>query len=168
VSPRTFTEHYIRLLSCPQDVLGPLGDGRINLFEALQLARIKASTTSMTPAGASRLRGRIMASHLASQASARQLYERVNALLNTETRTVHPARTASKPDALDDEIEIDDEVEAYTADPGALFADQVRQVTLALAQIDPDSITENETNTILDLLDQLYLKATRAARKSQS
>jgi hypothetical protein len=64
-------------------------------------------------------------------------------------------------------VEIDDEVDAYTADPGALFADQLRQVALALSQIDPDSMTETETGAILDLLDQLYLKATRAARRAR-
>jgi hypothetical protein len=166
VSPRTFTEHYIRLLSCPQDVLAPLADARINLFEALQLARVHAKATGMTPAGATRLRGRILSSHLTSQASARQLYERVNALLDPDGRST-ARRTAAGPVAFDEGAELDDEIEAYTADPGALFADQLRQIALALAQIDSEAISEAETEAILDLLDQLYLKATKAARRSQ-
>jgi hypothetical protein len=167
VSPRTFTEHYIRLLSCPHDVLEPLADARINLFEALQLARIHAKATGMTPAGATRLRGRILSSHITSQASARQLYERVNALLDPDAGSSAKAHT-SRPGDFDEGSEIDDEVEAYTADPGALFADQLRQIALALSQIDADAITEAETGAILDLLDQLYLKATKAAKRSQS
>ena len=51
VSPRTFTEHYLRLLSCPQDTIAALGDGRINLFEALQLARITPKATGMSGSG---------------------------------------------------------------------------------------------------------------------
>jgi hypothetical protein len=167
VSPRTFTEHYIRLLSCPHDVLEPLADARINLFEALPLARIHANATGMTPAGATRLRGRILSSHITSQASARQLYERVNALLDPDAGSSAKSHT-SRPGDFDDGAEIDDEVEAYTADPGALFADQLRQIALALSQIDADAITEAETGGILDLLDQLYLKATKAAKRSQS
>jgi len=168
VSPRTFTEHYVRLLSCPPDVLAPLADTRINLFEALQLARISAKATDMTPAGASRLRSRVLASHLASHASARQLYERVNALLSpADTRRTEPTPHAVDSDEYEG-AEIDDEVDAYAADPGALFADQLRQVALALSQIDADEITESETDAILDLLDQIYLRATKVAKRSQA
>jgi hypothetical protein len=149
-------------------VLIPLADARINLFEALQLARIHARSTSMTPAGATRLRGRILATHLASKASARQLYERVNVLLETDKRGSDAGGRPEPSVPSDDVLEIDDEVEAYTADPGALFADQLRQIALAFAQIDQDAITESETDSILDLLDQIYLKATRVGRKGRA
>jgi hypothetical protein len=148
--------------------LTPLADARINLFEALQLTRIKGSTTGMTPAGAARLRARVLASHLASQASARQLYERVNALLEADAHGSAPAPKPGAPAPEYEGVDIDDEVDAYTADPGALFADQLRQVALALSQIDPDAVTESETSAILDLLDQLYLKATKASRRGRA
>lgn len=168
VSPRTFTEHYIRLLGCPPDVLAPLADAQINLFEALQLARINAKATDMTPAGAARLRGRVLASHLASHASARQLYERVNVLLSPNERVRADSPQSAAPGDEYDGAEIDDEVDAYAADPGALFADQLRQVALALAQVDAEEVSETETSAILDLLDQIYLRATKIARRSKA
>lgn len=167
VSPRTFTEHYLRLLACPADAVSALGDGRINLFEALQLARLTPRATGMSSSGASKLRARILAAHVASHASARQLYERINDLLG---RSRGPARTRTAavdvPAPVTEADEIDVESEAYLADPGALFADQLRQITIEMARIDSEAITEAETTALFDLLDQLYLRASKVARRT--
>lgn len=167
VSPRTFTEHYLRLLTCPADVASALVDGRINLFEALQLARLTPKAAALTPSGAAKLRSRILAAHVASHASARQLYERINDLLerprSSEREEVHEAK-APQADAGFEEI--DAETEAYLADPGALFADQLRQISIELARIDSDAITDAESSALFDLLDQLYLRSSRIARRT--
>lgn len=170
VSPRTFTEHYLRLLACPQDAVAALLDGRINLFEALQLARITAKTTSMSSSGASKLRQRVLAAHVASRGSAKQLYERINELLG-KPRTPEPAPSAGafyRPGSYsDDDDGLDPETDAYLTDPGALFSDQLRQIAIELARIDPDDITESETTQLFDLLDQLYLRASKLAKRAR-
>lgn len=167
VSPRTFTEHYLRLLACPADVASALGDGRINLFEALQLARLTPKSAGLTASGASKLRSRVLAAHVASQASARQLYERINDLLDRTRESTRAESTDSPAAALTTDIEeIDAETEAYLADPGALFADQLRQISIELARIDSDAITDAESSSLFDLLDQLYLRSSRIARRT--
>lgn len=168
VSPRTFTEHYLRLLACPADVASALGDGRINLFEALQLARLTPKAAGLTASGASKLRSRVLAAHVASHASARQLYERINDLLGrTRASDGEVPEEAAAPRAAAPEVEeIDAETEAYLADPGALFADQLRQISIELARIDSDEITDAESSALFDLLDQLYLRASRIARRT--
>jgi len=168
VSPRTFTEHYLRLLACPADVASALGDGRINLFEALQLSRITPKSAGLTSPGASKLRSRVLAAHLASQASARQLYERINDLLDRKAKPAGDARSDEHVStALSDDFEvIDAETEAYLSDPGALFADQLRQISIELARIDSDEITDAESSSLFDLLDQLYLRSSRIARRT--
>jgi hypothetical protein len=172
VSPRTFTEHYLRVLGLPADVLAPLRENVINLFEALQLARVKPSR-ELSPSAAAGLRRRILQAHLAANGSARQLYERIDVLLKPEPATraslPHPVGFTGGADALDDDSPsaVDDLAEAYLADPGALFADQLRQVTLALAELEGESIDEADATAILDLLDQVYLRATRAARRAR-
>jgi hypothetical protein len=167
VSARTFTEHYLRLLACPQDIIEAIQDGRINLFEALQLARIKPSTTGLSSSGAARLRSRALAAHITGQGSARQLYERVSSLLTTkDDKARTSADRSATPDDAYDGADVDAEVEAYIADPGALFADQLRQVSMALAQLDASSIGDDDVTAILDLLDQLYLRVVRAARRA--
>lgn len=168
VSPRTFTEHYLRLLTCPADVASALGDGRINLFEALQLSRITPKSAGLTSPGASKLRSRVLAAHVASQASARQLYERINDLLDRKAKPASDARSDEYVStALSDDFEvIDAETEAYLSDPGALFADQLRQISIELARIDSDAITDAESSSLFDLLDQLYLRSSRIARRT--
>lgn len=169
VSPRTFTEHYLRLLACPKDALEAIGDGRINLFEALQLARITPKTTGMTSSGASKLRQRVLAAHVASHGSAKQLYERINELLGKpRTPDAAPSAAAAYSRGLEPgEEELDAETDAYLSDPGALFSDQLRQVAIEMARIDPEQLSEGETGALFDLLDQLYLKASKLARKSR-
>ena len=170
VSPRTFTEHYLRLLTCPKDALDAIADGRINLFEALQLARITPKTTEMSPSGATKLRQRVLAAHVASQGSAKQLYERVNELLGKpRTPQATPSGSAAYTRGLEGggEDEIDAEIDAYLSDPGALFADQLRQVAIEMARIDPEQLSEAETSSLFDLLDQLYLRASKLARKTR-
>jgi hypothetical protein len=168
VSPRTFTEHYLRLLACPSDAVAGLLDGRINLFEALQLARITPKTTGMGSAGATKLRQRVLAAHVAARGSAKQLYERVNELLG-KSRTPEPASTAGfyRPGAYSDDDGLDPETDAYLADPGALFADQLRQIAIEMARVDPEEITEAETTQLFDLLDQLYLRTSKIARRTR-
>lgn len=168
VSPRTFTEHYLRLLSCPADVSAALVDGRINLFEALQLARLTPAAAGLTSSGASKLRSRVLAAHVASHASARQLYERINDLLGRSRRPEagSPIDTAEPAEAASEAEEIDAETDAYLADPGALFADQLRQISIELARIDSDEITDAESSALFDLLDQLYLRASKVARRT--
>lgn len=169
VSPRTFTEHYLRLLSCPADALDAIADGRINLFEALQLARITPKTTGMSVSGATKLRQRVLAAHVASQGSAKQLYERINELLGKpRTPQATPSGSAAYTRGLEPgDDEIDAETDAYLSDPGALFADQLRQVAIEMARIDPEQLTEAETSSLFDLLDQLYLRASKLARKTR-
>jgi hypothetical protein len=176
VSPRTFTEQYIRLLACPEDILSSLGKGHINLFEALQLARIKAKKGDFDEAGAARLRARVLEAHLAARGSARQLYERIDALLGTKIHgpraggglAVRGGAFVERADGETEDVdEIDSLTEAYLAQPGALFADQLRQVTFALSHLEAADVSEADTTAILDLLDQLYLRATRAARRAR-
>ncbi len=168
VSPRTFTEHYLRLLTCPQDAIAALLDGRINLFEALQLARITPKTTTMSASGATKLRARVLAAHVAARGSAKQLYERVNELLGKPRTPVPAPSGASVYRSHDgDDDELDPETDAYLSDPGALFADQLRQIAIEMARIEPEEITEAETTALFDLLDHLYLRASKIARRTR-
>ena len=170
VSPRTFTEHYLRLLSCPQDTIAALGDGRINLFEALQLARITPKATGMSGSGATKLRARVLASHVASHGSAKQLYERINELLGKSKAPEPTTGSAAfyKRGEGDGEFEeLDAETDAFLSDPSAMFADQLRQIAFEMARIEVEEITEAETDALLDLLDQLYLRASKISRRTR-
>lgn len=163
VSGRTFAENYLRLLACPPDVLAPLERGQINLFEALQLSRIRPPAPPVSEREAGDLRARVLSAHLAERASARQLAERVDALLGRErTPPVPPPRERAEPDPGDPTVD------EFLADPGALFADQLRQVAAALSQVDPAVLSEAEVDELLDLLDQLYLRTLKASRKGRA
>jgi len=109
---------------------------------------------------------------VASRGSAKQLYERVNDLLGKPRTPTPSARDASVYGGMsvasgDADEELDAETDAYLSDPGALFADQLRQVAIEMARIDPEAITEAESTALFDLLDQLYLRATKVARRTR-
>jgi hypothetical protein len=78
MSLATFVDHYLRLLDFPADVLEALSNGKVNLFEAEQLARVKAGRLDISPAQAQRKRAEILSAHLKSRASGERLRRRVN------------------------------------------------------------------------------------------
>ena len=160
VSGRTFVENYLRLLDSPADVVEALESGKINLFEALQLARIRPETAETTAREAAQLRAKILQTHLVEHASARQLSERIDTMLG---RTAVAPQVRRREPEEDDEP-IDEGIDQYISDPSALFADQLRQVAAALSELDPDAIPEDEITAILDLLDKLYLHAIKAGK----
>ena len=81
VSLNSFIGQYLLIFDFPPDVRDALSDGRVNLQEAAQLARLTPERLRCTPAATRRMRGEILRAHIAVQGSQTRLRSRVKELL---------------------------------------------------------------------------------------
>jgi hypothetical protein len=153
IARRTFVEQYLRLLACPADVLEALEKGQLNLFEALQLSRVRGDSMGVAEAEAVRLRRRLLRAHLAEQGSTRRMYERIDEVLGVSRRSGAGDRLLVAGDEETDEL------------AGGLFGEQLRAIAAELDGLEPELLTEAESASLLEHLDELYLKVSRIARR---
>lgn len=90
---RSFLEHYLLILEFPAEVAEALEDGRLNLFEAEQLARLTAKRLGLSEAKSKQRRQALLRAHLQTSASGMRLKTKVDAALHL---ALHPeAATAN-------------------------------------------------------------------------
>lgn len=98
ISIRSFSDHYLSILRFPTVIEAALRRGDINLAEAEQLARLSARNLGKDEATASRLRKRILESHVSGRSHEISLRHRVSqALAEAAGATVESAA-----DTIDD------------------------------------------------------------------
>jgi len=163
ISLASFVDHYLRVLDFPADLLGALADGRINLFEAEQLARLNSDQLGVTPAEAKRRRVEVLKAHLATQASGAKLRARVNELLGIGAAASLPYPAPASGDSRESSFE--ELLSDY--DPSHLFYDQLKQLSLALKEVRPEELTDELLDEILDLGDRVLNAITRVKRRRQ-
>ena len=136
----SFVDYYLRILSFPIDVENALREGKLNLFEAQQLSRVKAVRQLRTEAQARKLRKQLLTAHLTERLSGRRLQERVNAQL----RTTSGSSEKDKPISMG-KVELG---EVEPVDTSYLFWDELQLIGEALRDIRREDLTE-------ELLDEL-------------
>ncbi|HEX8091174.1 MAG TPA: hypothetical protein VF762_20125 [Blastocatellia bacterium] len=123
-------DHYLRILEFPSDVLEPLSKGEVNLFEAEQLARVRADRLDVSEAEAKRKRAGILSAHLKSRSSGERLRRRINELLALpRTERVPSAPSGSAPEEYSD-LEYFDPY-----DSTHLFWEEIKQLGFAFREI---------------------------------
>jgi hypothetical protein len=139
ISVASFVDHYLRILSFPDELLPPLSSGDINIFEAEQLARINGARVGVSDSRARRLRQDIVAAHLQKRLSASGLRLRVNELLGS---------AGGPKEITAGQIVIEgDELEDFDPhDPTHLFYDEKKRLGFALREIRP----EDSNSELLD------------------
>lgn len=144
ISVATFVDHYLRILDFPSDVMDALSKCEINLFEAEQLARLRADRLDMTQAQARRKRAEMLAAHLKSRSSGERLRRRVNALL-APTKPEGAAGTSAGDAAAD--YSVLEDFDPY--DSTHLFWEEIKQLGFAFHNIQREDLTD-------ELLDELF------------
>jgi hypothetical protein len=81
VSLSSFIGQYLLILDFPSDAQDALSDGRANLQEAAQLARLTPGRLGRTAAEARRTRAELLQAHVSVQGSQTRLRERVREML---------------------------------------------------------------------------------------
>ena len=134
ISVRSFVGQYLPILDFPRDVREPLERGKVNLFEAHQLARLTARRLGVTDGEARSHRRKLLEAHLRAQGSGARLRERVKESLGelTEPSVIEAERAAVE--------KVDELLEADPLDSTHLFFEELRRISRALRQIEPEDL----------------------------
>lgn len=104
----SFIRQYLLILDFPSDVQEALSDGRVNLQEAAQLARLMPERLSCQPSEALRTRREILQAHTAVQGSQTRLRARVKEMLGeAQDIAVSSERIAVVVAKVDELLEVD-------------------------------------------------------------
>lgn len=158
ISLASFVDHYLRLLDFPTDVTTALSDGKINLFEASQLARITPARIDATPAQARRVRADLLSTHLQTNESGPQLRRRVKELLRASSNEVGTAEGVDSGQDLED-------FDPY--DPTHLFWDQIKQLGFALRDIQREDVVDEEIDELLKASEPVLTILARIQRRKE-
>lgn len=161
VSLNSFIGQYLLILDFPSDVQDALSDGRANLQEAAQLARLTPERLGRTPAEARRTRGEILQAHLAVHGSQTRLRDRVREMLG-ESR--EPAAAEVEVAAV---LKADVLLEADPLDSTHLFYEELRRIGRALREVRPEDLTGEDLDVLIPVLDELGAVLSQIERKNR-
>jgi hypothetical protein len=161
ISFASFVDHYLRLLDFPSDVVGSLGNGDINLFEAEQLARVTGERLRTTAGQAKRTRAELLSSHLQTKASGARLRQRVNELLRTSVSEVGQGSDGDVAAGLEDLEDFD------PYDSTHLFWEQIKQLGFAFRGIRREDVTDDEIEELLRASEPILAILSRIRRRKE-
>lgn len=143
ISLSSFIDHYLRILSFPEDVVAALREGKINLFEGEQLARIKAGRNNLTAEEAKNIRSELLKAHLQAKLSGRRLQQRVNETLEHKDKTVNEVRQSE----LREEISLLEDFDPH--DTSHLFWEEIKMLGFAFREIKREAVTDELLEELL-------------------
>jgi hypothetical protein len=143
ISVRSFVGQYLPILDFPCDVRDALERGEVNLFEAHQLARLKAKKLGGADGEARALRKKLFEAHMLAQGSGTLLRARVKEALG-EAREPDPTETEMVAVGKANEL-----LEADPLDASHLFFEELRMISRALREIGPEEVTDADLAEIM-------------------
>lgn len=150
ISLNSFTSLYLRIFTFPADVQKALIAGDINLFEAVQLARLTAERLAVSPSEAQRRRSELLQNHLMVHGSQSCLRMRVNEQLGEQIVSFTTGEGSERHlEIIEDLIELD------PYDAKHMFWDELRRISFALRQVMPEDIDDKILNDFLSASDHL-------------
>jgi hypothetical protein len=148
VSVNSFIGQYLLILDFPPDVQKPLSDGRVNLQEAAQLARLTPTRLGVTQSEARRTRAEILRSHLAMHGSQTRLRARVKELLGeTREEAVSSESMASVVAKVDQMLEVD------PSDTRHLFWEEMKRLFFAMREVEREDLDDEILEEFLEAAD---------------
>ena len=148
VSLNSFLGQYLLILDFPSDVQDALSDGRLNLQEAAQLARLTPERLGCQAAEARRMRNGLLQAHTAVQGSQTRLRARVKELLGeAQGAAVSSEGMATIVAKVDEMLEID------PADTRHMFWEEMRRLFFAMKEIEPEDLDEETMRDFLRAMD---------------
>lgn len=156
ISLASFVDHYLRLLSFPDDILLALTAGELNLAEAAQLSRLTPVRLGNSPAEAKRIRDHLLHAHLQMKLSGPRLRERVMDMLRVQS----PPQGAEE--QSDKELNLED-FDPY--DQTHLFWEQIKQLGFAFREIRRQDVTDEEIEELLKASEPIMTILSRIQRR---
>lgn len=162
VSLNSFLGQYLLILDFPSDVRDALSDGRVNLQEAAQLARLTSGRLACTEAEALRTRREVLQSHVAVQGSQTRLRTRVKELLGE----VMPSPVSSEGMAAA-VAKADELLEVDPGDSRHMFWEEMKGLFYAMKEIEPEDLDEETMDAFLAAMDGVSKVIVRIDRRRQ-
>jgi hypothetical protein len=150
VSLNSFTGQYLLILDFPPDVQEALSDGRVNLQEAAQLARLTPTRLGVTQSEARPTRADVLRSHLAVHGSQTRLRAHVKELLGEAREEAVSSRSMSSVVARVDEM-----LEVDPSDTRHLFWEEMKRLFYAMREVEPEDLNEAVMDEFLAAIDQV-------------
>lgn len=162
ISLSTFADHYLRLIDFPADVLESLAKGDVNLFEAEQLARVKASRLDISQSEARRRRTEILSAHLRTRSSGERLRRRINEMLAPPEPGISSSTGAGV--AEKDYADLED-FDPY--DSTHLLWEQIKQLGFAFRDIHREDVSDEDIEQLLAACDPVWNILLRIQQRKQ-
>lgn len=162
VSLNSFVGQYLQVLDFPSDVAEALTDGRINLQEAAQLARLTPGRLGCNQAEARRTRGEILQAHLAVQGSQTRLRARIKELLGEAAQERVSSEGLAEAVAKADEL-----LEVDPGDTRHLFFEEMKRIFFAMREIEAEDLDEEVMEDFLQAIDQVSNVLYRIEKRRQ-
>lgn len=162
VSLNSFLGQYLPILDFPPDVRDALSDGRLNLQEAVQLARLTSGRLACTEAEARLTRRELLQSHVAVQGSQTRLRARVKELLGEFA--AFPSSSEGMVAAV---AKADELLEVDPGDSRHMFWEEMKRLFYAMKEIEPEDLDEETMDDFLAAMDGVSNVLVRVDRRRQ-
>ncbi len=162
VSLNSFIGQYLLILHFPPDVQEALSEGRVNLQEAAQLARLTPERLGCPPAEARRTRGEVLRAHAAVQGSQTRLRARVKELLGEVDSAAVSSEGMTAVVAKADEL-----LEVDPSDVRHLFWEEMKRLFYAMREVEPEDLDADTMDDFLAAADGLSNVLVRIERRRQ-
>jgi hypothetical protein len=162
VSVNSFIGQYLPLLRFPSDVTDALTDGRLNLHEAAQLARLMPERLDCPPREARSRRAEALRQHVAVQGSQTRLRARVKELLGEIDGAV-----VSSEGMADVVTKVDEMLEVDPSDTRHMFWEEMKRLFYAMKGIEPEDLDEQTMDDFLQAMDGVSNVLLRVERRRQ-
>jgi hypothetical protein len=158
ISLSSFVDHYLRILDFSADVQEALSSGKINLFEAEQIARITPERLNVSPVQARRTCSEMLSTHLQARLSGERLRQRVAELFRASSNEAG--------ESPENSLEMDlEDFDPY--DPTHLFWDQIKQLGFALRDIRREDVLDEEIDELLKASEPVMAILARIQRRKE-
>lgn len=184
IGARTFADHYLTVLAFPDDVAEALESGRVNLFEAEQLARLTATRLGVRSAAARRRRADVLRAHIGAAESGARLRARVGDVLAKPVRSeeAEPVSSTSIAEAAaklekeldairrsqrrrEPDVDVGPRAKIPAPDPAHLFYEHLTGIAFVLDAIRPTDLRSDDLHRVLDRADALLLSLQQIKRR---
>ncbi len=174
---RSFLEHYLLILEFPAEVAEALEEGRLNLFEAEQLARLTTKRLGLSEAKSKQRRQALLRAHLQTSASGIRLKAKVDAALHLARHPEAATATSHSDDILAAAATLESELSALSLPSGEwldslppehLFGEYLHLIGSLLREIRAEELQAAELERIGTLAEPLiqYLNALHKQQNS--
>ena len=162
VSLNSFIGRYLLILDFPADAQEALADGRVNLQEATQVARLTPERLGCVPAEARRMRRELLQSHVAVQGSQTQLRTRVRELLGESVEPDISGGLGSVVSMVDELLGVN------PSDSRHMFWEEMKRLFFAMREIQPEDLDDEMMEDFLKAMDGVSNVLQRIEKKRRA